>query len=106
MASQHSEAHRLGYKFSETIFFEKLALAFPRGELIADMETFCATMRRPNVQAAYKAEYERCENPKRGAILKLFEVAGVDTRVVRVSRRRCRSRWTRQIHKQNKPQHT
>ena len=41
-------------------------------------------MRRPGVQAMYKAEYERCENPKRGAILKLFEVAGVDTAVVKV----------------------
>jgi len=79
------EAHELGYKFSPIIFFEKLALAFPPdGPTIADMETFRATMRRPAVQEMYKADYELCQNPKRGAILKLLEVAGVDASVVKV----------------------
>jgi hypothetical protein len=50
------------------------------------METFRATLRRPEVQAKYRADYEQCENnPKRGAVLKIFEVAGVDTRAVKVS---------------------
>lgn len=49
------------------------------------MATFRATLRRPEVQALYKADYERCDNnPKRGAIAKIFKVAGLDPKIVKV----------------------
>lgn len=49
------------------------------------MDAFRAALRRPEVQAAYRANYERCNsNGKRGAILKIFELAGVDAKVVKV----------------------
>lgn len=61
-------------------------MGFP--ERIPDMATFKATLRQAEVQAKYKADYEACENnPKRGTILKIFEVAGVDTRGVKVRER-------------------
>jgi len=65
------------------VLLEKLSVAFRAP--IPDMTTFKAAMRRPDVQAKYRADYERCENnPKRGTIRKLFEVAGVDPNVVKV----------------------
>lgn len=65
------------------MLLEKLSLAFPGP--IPDMETFKATMQLPEVQAMYRSAYEHCENnPKRGTILKLFEVAGVNPKVVKV----------------------
>ena len=58
-------------------------MGFP--ERIPDMTTFQAALRGPEVQAKYKADYQGCENnPKRGTILKIFEVAGVDPKVVKV----------------------
>ena len=82
---RHREAEARGYRFSAPIFFEKLALAGFAPGSIPDMAAFYAALRRPEVQAAYRADYESSNsNGKRGAILKIFEVAGVDTRLVKV----------------------
>lgn len=58
-------------------------MGFP--DPIPDMAAFRAGMRQPEVQAKYRADYKVCENnPKRGTILKIFEVAGLDPKLVKV----------------------
>ena len=83
--TDYRDAEARGYKFSAPIFFEKLTLAGFAPSPIPSVAALSAALQQPAVQAAYRADYERCNsNGKRGAIIKIFELAGVDAKLVKV----------------------